>query len=69
MEKYYHGMNLLLDNSNIEKEQIYSQIPFDHSSVNMTSFHYCEGTDSKLYLIIEGIYENKNKNEQNYSSR
>ena len=55
-------MNLLLDNSSIEKELVYSQIPFDHSSVNMTSFHYCEGTDSKLYFIIEGIYENKNKN-------
>ena len=62
MEKYYNGMNLLLDNSSIEKELVYSQIPFDHSSVNMTSFHYCEGTDSKLYFIIEGIYENKNKN-------
>ena len=54
--------NLLIDKSIVEKEQVYSQIPYDHYSINMTAYHYCVGTDSKLYLIIEGMYENKNKN-------
>ena len=62
IEKYYNNKNLLIDKSIVEKEQVYSQIPYDHYSINMTAYHYCVGTDSKLYLIIEGMYENKNKN-------
>ena len=62
LDKYYKEKHLLVDNSTYEKEQVYSQMPYDHTSNNMTTFHYCDGTDSKIYLIVEGIYENKNKN-------
>jgi len=60
LDKYYKGKHLLIDNSIYEKEHVYSQMPYDHTSINMTTFHYCDGTDSKIYLIVEGIYENKN---------
>jgi hypothetical protein len=47
---------LLLDESFFEEENVFSQIPMHNSYKQLTQFNYCLGDDSKLYLIIEGVF-------------
>jgi hypothetical protein len=54
---FYNGSNLILDYSQVKKTSQLSQIPYDHISKNVTSFYYCNGPDSKLYLVINGEYK------------
>ena len=48
---------LLLDESYFQEENVLSQIPMHNCYKQLVQFNYCVGDDSKLYLIIEGIYD------------
>ena len=54
---YKKGVIILIDESYIEKQLLYSQIPFDHTYLEQSFKYYCLGNeerkDSNLYLVIE----------------
>lgn len=65
--KYYkfdENVNLIVDGSFFEEENVLSQIPMHNHYKKYTQFNYCFGDDSKLYFIVEGHYEHaiSNKN-------
>jgi len=55
--KIFNGQKLIIDKSFFEEETIISQIPMVYHEKNITSFHYCYGEKSNLYLVIEGHYK------------
>lgn len=52
----YENLKFMLDRSYFEEEEIYSQMPVEHYVQDTTTFYYCQGEISKLYLVIEGYY-------------
>jgi hypothetical protein len=58
---YYLGQTLLLDESNVEKDPVLSQLPYDHLSTELTLHHYSVSTskEPKLTLVVEGYYDNE----------
>lgn len=59
----FEGFELLFDTSYFEKEEIFSQIPYDHVNVDIVKLYYGQeafGKKSFLKLIVEGFYENDN---------
>jgi len=63
---FENKINLLLDDSFFVEEEVFSQIPIHDYSKQMVSFHYCQDSGSKLYLIIEGFFKcNEKCNDEN----
>lgn len=64
VEREFEGFTLLFDNSYFDKEQIFSQIPYDHINLDIVKFYYGQellGKKSFLRLIVEGFYDNDYK--------
>jgi len=59
----FEGYTLLFDNSYFDKEQVLSQIPYEHVNLNTVKFYYGEEIFGKKYflrLVVEGFYEKEN---------
>jgi len=65
----FDNTRLILDESSFKEEHVISQIPFDNFYKEVTKFYYSQCEDSrakekaKLFLVVEGHYENKINNE------
>jgi hypothetical protein len=57
---FYNSTSLILDYSQEKTHNQLSQIPYEHVANNLVSFYYCNGSDSKLYLVINGEYKSNN---------
>lgn len=55
-ENYFNGHNLLIDESYYEEERVFSQIPFEHTFANITTFYYYTSDLAKVHLAVEGVY-------------
>ena len=61
-QNYYKHYTILCDDSSFNKEEVYSQIPFEHVLVETTLKYYCLGNEERkvasLYLVIHENKEN-----------
>jgi hypothetical protein len=58
----FEGHELLFDSSYYEREQMVSQIPYDHISMDVVKYYFYQealGKKSFLRLVIEGIIDDK----------
>ena len=56
----FENNTLLFDKSYYEKEEVFSQIPYNNIERNITSLHYATSNTTHntfVELIVEGIYE------------
>lgn len=57
------------DNNNNNNNKLISQIPYEHTLIHYTSFHYCIGGKSikrsLLYFVVEGFFLEKKDTSKN----
>jgi hypothetical protein len=62
------GFTLLIDPSTVKKDRVFSQIPFDHSYLEVAKFYFSSEKESFrkafLALVVEGHYIEKTPGEK-----
>jgi len=51
------NLDLIIDNSLVEKEQVY-QLPYNHIVMKITQFYFAPSVKSNVKLVLEGTYKN-----------